>query len=71
MGIEEMKKELEAKKVHRYKLEKDIIALKTKINMLEYPDRICPKCNNGFLYADGFGYADVRMCNRCDYRISN
>ena len=69
--LNEMKKELENKKEEKHKLEKKIAILKTKILMLEQPQRVCPKCNAGFLYDDGFGYADVRMCNKCNYTISN
>ena len=71
MKLEEMEKSINSKKDEREKLDEEIRGLKIKIDMKKYPDRICPSCKNGFMYDDGFGYADVRVCSnpKCKYEI--
>ena len=69
MEIAEMEKLLESKKNDREKLDKDIRELKIKLDIKKYPNRICPECSEGFMYDDGFGYADVRICSTCNYQL--
>lgn len=69
MEITEIEKLIESKKVEKYKLEKEIRELKIKLDMNKHPNRICPKCGDGFMYDDGFGFADVRMCSNCNYQL--
>ena len=68
MKIEEMEKLLESKKDEKFKLDKETRELKIKLDIKKYPDRICPECNEGFMY-DGFGFTDVRVCSNCNYQL--
>ena len=69
MELAEIEKLLEAKKDERIKLDKEIRELKIKLDIKKYPHRVCPDCGEGFMYDDGFGYADVRVCNSCNYQL--
>ena len=69
MEIAEMEKLLESKKNERFKLDKDIRELKIKLDIKKYPSRVCPECGDGFMYDDGFGCADVRVCSKCNYKM--
>lgn len=67
MKIVEMEKLLKSKRDESFKLDEDIRALKIKLDMKKDPSRICHKCREGFMYDDGFGYADIRICSKCRY----
>lgn len=69
MEIVEMEKLLESKKEESFKLDKDIRELKIKLDIKKYPSRVCLKCGDGFMYDDGFGFADVRICSNCKYQL--
>ena len=69
MEIEEIEKLINSKKDIREKLDKELRELKIKLDMKKYPNRICSECGDGFMYDDGFGYADVRICSNCNYQI--
>ena len=68
MEIAEMEKLLESKKDEKFKLDKETRELKIKLDIKKYPNRICPKCSEGFMY-DGFGFGntDLRVCSNCNY----
>ena len=68
MEIAEMGKLLESKKNERFNLDKEIRELKIKLDIKKYPNSIYPDCGEGFMYDDGFGYADVRVCSNCNYQ---
>lgn len=69
MIIEELEKLLKSKKDEKFELEKEIRELKIQLDIKKHPDRLCPKCRKGFMYDDGFGYADCRQCSNCGYNI--
>ena len=69
MEIAEMEKLLESKKDVREKLDKEIRELKIKLDIKKYPDRICSKCGDGFMYDDGFSFADVIICSNCNKHV--
>lgn len=64
-----MQELIKSKQVDRERLDKEISELKIKIDMKQNPKRICPKCKKGFMYDDGFVYADFRVCSNCKYNV--